>query len=189
MDQSIFLFIHGLAEKNRFLDWAGILLADYLAYFLILGAVYFIFVQKEWRRRYYIFSFTLLTLVLSRGLLTEIIRYFYYRPRPFIALDFTPLINHDTAAAFPSGHAAVYFALALSVFYLINRTWGWWFLAAALLMGLARVFVGVHWPLDILGGLVVALISFFVVKRLFRGIDPTHNCDLIPKAVKSDYKA
>lgn len=172
MDQSIFLFIHGLAEKNRFLDWLGILLADYLAYVLILAAIYLIFSQKEWRRRYQTLSFIILTLVLSRGLLTEIIRYFYYRPRPFMVFDFTPLVNHDTAAAFPSGHAAIYFALAICVFYLINRTWGWRFLVAALLMGGARIFVGVHWPLDILGGLLVALISFLVVKRLFKGLTP-----------------
>lgn len=174
LDQVIFNAIHGLAGKSRLIDLLGIFLADYLGYFLLAGALYLIFSEKDWRKRCQSLLFTALTIILSRGLFTEIIRFFYNRQRPFAVLGFPPLINHEMAASFPSGHAAFYFALALAIFYLASRVWGWRFLGAALVIGLARVFVGVHWPLDILAGLLVALISFYLVKLLFKrtGVDP-----------------
>ena len=114
-------------------------------------------------KRFYYFALTVVSLILSRGLIAETIRFFYYRPRPFEALNFIPLINQDTVAAFPSGHAAFYFALTFAIFY-VSRRWFYWFLAGAVLMGLARAFIGVHWPLDILAGALIGLFSIFMVK-------------------------
>ncbi len=171
LDEYFFNLIHGLAGKSRVLDLLGIFLADYLGYLLILTALYLIFSQKDWRIRCQFFLFTVLTIIFSRGLLTELIRYFYHRPRPFLVLDFIPLVNHDAASAFPSGHAAFYFALAAAVFYLLGRSWGWRFIVGALLIGIARVYAGVHWPLDIVGGLLVALSGLFIVKYLFKHIE------------------
>ena len=167
-DLTLFNLIHGLAGKSKILDLLGIFLADYLGYFLIILVLYLIFYQlpvKDWQKRYQYFLFTALALILSRGLFTELIRFFYYRPRPFVALNFTPLINHESAAAFPSGHAAFYFALAFAV-WVYDRRWGTIFIIGALLMGIARVASGVHYPFDILGGILVALISLFISKIL-----------------------
>lgn len=167
IDLQLFTLINNLAGKSRILDLLGIFLADYLGYFLILIVVYLIFSQGGWRMQFQRILFIVLALILSRGLLTEIIRYFYTLPRPFQVLEITPLIVHDITPTFPSGHAALYFGLALAVFYFINRSWGWGLIIGALLMGLARVFVGIHWPLDILGGLLVALVSVYITKYLF----------------------
>ena len=82
-----------------------------------------------------------------------------------MALDFTPLIEPVNQGAFPSGHAAFYFSLA-GVIWLLNKNLGWRFAGAAALMGLARVFVGVHWPLDILGGAAAGIISVYIVYLL-----------------------
>ncbi len=175
MDQSLFLLIHSWAGKSRVLDLLGIFLADYLGYFLIFIALYLFFSKSaasDWRIRLQRFLFTVLVLILSRGLFTEIIRYFYHKPRPFLVLDFVPMVNHDANWAFPSGHAAFYFALAAAVFYLMGRSWGWRFMLGALLIGIARVFAGVHWPLDIIAGLLVALASFFIVKYIFKRWPP-----------------
>ena len=85
----------------------------------------------------------------------------------------------------PSGHASFYFALAMGV-YLSNknpapsnsanhqqngRTWygaraGWVYFALAGLMGFARVFVSVHWPLDILAGAVLGIATAVLVNYL-----------------------
>ena len=104
--------------------------------------------------------------ILSRFVVAEVIRFFYDRPRPFKVFDITPLIAHSAGASFPSGHAAFYFALALPIF-LIDRKWGWYAIVAAVLIGMARVFVGVHWPLDILAGLLVASLSVYTIKLFF----------------------
>lgn len=165
LDQTFFLWIHGLAGKSRLLDFLGIFLADYLGYILTVGALATIWALGDWKRRIHYFSFLALVLILSRGIFTELIRFFYHRPRPFSVLDFKPLIEGVNQGAFPSGHAAFYFALAGVVYFLDQRK-GKYFFTAAALMGLARVFVGVHWPMDIIGGALAALLSVLAVKRI-----------------------
>ena len=129
---------------------------------IAIAAIFYLF--KNWRERFYYFAFAALTLILARGLFTEVIRLIYYRPRPFLILDFTPLISAVDKGSFPSGHAAFYFALAIA-FFGINKKIGWWFLVGASLVGMGRILVGVHWPLDIIAGALVAVISAFLVAK------------------------
>lgn len=164
-DQQLFNFIHDFTGRSQLLDFLGIFLADYLGYFLIATAVYLIWRGNNWQKRFQGAAFLSLSLLLSRGILTELIRFFYYRPRPFLALDFTPLVAEINKGAFPSGHAAFYFALAGTLFFL-NRRNGWYLGLGALAIGLGRIFVGVHWPSDILAGALVAAISVYAVNLL-----------------------
>lgn len=157
-----------LAHQNKFFDWLIIFFASYLPYVLIVIAVYLLFAkEKDWRRRLYVFSVFSLAAILSRGLITEIIRFFYSRPRPFIVLNISPLINHDLSGSFPSGHMTFYFVLALTVF-LLSRKWGWFFVGSVILMGLARIIAGVHWPLDIVGGIAIAILCYFFIQKILK---------------------
>lgn len=164
-DLVLFNLIRLLADKSRLLDFLGIFLADYFGYLIFFSALVIIWYSGDWKKRIHYFSFLALTLILSRGIITELIRFFYHRPRPFMVLDFTPLIDQVNQGAFPSGHAAFYFSLG-GVIWFLNKNLGWRFAGAAALMGLARVFVGVHWPLDILGGAAVGIISVYIVYLL-----------------------
>lgn len=171
LETQIFNAIHDLAGQSKLLDWAMVFLASYLGYFLILGVIYILFKEKDWKKSFLNFSFLSIAVILSRGLLTEIIRFFYFRPRPFVALEFEPLFNHSALqAAFPSGHASFYFALAFALFFLGRRRLGLWYAVGAVFMGLARVYAGVHWPLDIVAGALVGLLAAFVVKSLLSHI-------------------
>jgi undecaprenyl-diphosphatase len=173
MDIPLFNLIHGLANKRWLFDWLGIFFAEYLGYFLIFAAALLLLKEKNWKQRIYFFSLAVLPVILSRGIITEVIRFFYERPRPFLFFDIQPLIDHASTGSFPSGHAAAFSALALAIFYL-NRQWGRRFLALVLLMGLARIFVGVHWPSDILAGAAIGLLSAFLIKQI------------LPKQIKSE---
>ena len=97
--------------------------------------------------------------------ITDLIRYFYNRPRPFESGDFIPLISRETGGSFPSGHAAFLFALAMTVF-LYNRRWGALFFAGAILVGVGRVLAGLHWPSDILAGAVVGILTSVIVNLI-----------------------
>lgn len=70
-----------------------------------------------------------------------------------------------TDGAFPSGHAAASFALALTI-WLHDRKLGWIFLVAALVIGIARVLGNVHYPVDILGGAVLGIFVALAVEKL-----------------------
>ena len=75
----------------------------------------------------------------------------------------------------PSGHATFFFALAFAIFYFLKydkrnaaakRKWNWLFMGGAVIMGVARVFAGVHWPSDILAGAVIGFLSVFLIKKI-----------------------
>ncbi len=166
----LFDYIFGFAHRNPLLDSFAVFLAQYLPYFLVLALLVFIFSRRPARVRWYVFVHLALAAILSRGILTEIIRFAYPHLRPFDALGFVPLLP-EAGNSFPSGHAAFLFALAGALFYL-DRRWGWAFLVLASVNGLARVFTGVHWPLDILGGTAVGLISAALVHLLLRRYSP-----------------
>ncbi len=161
---TVFEWFHQFAGRNFILDDVGIFLAQYLPYLLVLGFLIYALKRKEWRLRFLIIAEGVLVIVLSRGIITEVFRFFYHWERPFGALGFTPLIG-ESGYSFPSGHAAFFFALAMVAVY-YNRKLGWWYFAFAILSGLARVFVGVHWPLDILGGAAVGILSGILVHAL-----------------------
>ncbi len=161
MNLILFNFIHQLAGQNQFLDGVGIFTAEWLPYFLALAGLVFLWRLRGWRQRIFGAVEIGLAVLLSRGILTEIIRHFYAHPRPFAALGFTPLIQ-ESGNSFPSGHMTGLFAFAVVV-YLLNRKWGWWFFALSFLVGIARIYVGVHWPYDILGGIVIGILSGLLV--------------------------
>lgn len=165
MDEIVFKFINGFAGKSQWLDLAGIFFSDYFGYILIAGVVYLIFSAGDWRKRFHDSAFIILSIIVSRGIITEIIRFFYNRPRPFVEFGNFPLIEQANVPALPSGHASFYFALIIPIFF-INKRLGWYGLAGAGLIGIARVFAGVHWPLDIIAGALVALASVFIVHWL-----------------------
>ena len=166
LNQALFQFIYGLGHRNFLLDGIAVFFAQDLPYLLVVCFFVLVFYEKGSRRKWYLFSETALAVILSRGLLTEIIRFFYHHPRPFDALGFTPLIP-EAGASFPSGHAAWFFALAMVIFFR-NRKWGTWFFVFAFLIGIARIYVGVHWPFDILGGALVGILSGIFIHWLLR---------------------
>ena len=159
-DTKLFYFINGLAEQVPVIDKLLVTFNTFGVIFFALVAVYFFFKNRQ------LFWQILLTEILSRGILTEGIRYLYHRPRPFLALSSVHLlIAKNLEGSFPSGHAAFYFAIAFSV-YLFDKKNGAILIIAATFLSFARVYIGVHYPLDILSGILVAWLSVFIIRKL-----------------------
>ncbi len=167
LDENFFAFIHQFVGKSRLLDLLAVFFAEYSGYLLVIIVLVLIFSGKKAKNNIFNLAFVSLILLLSRGIFTETIRFFYFRIRPFAKLAFMPLITESAdKASFPSGHATGYFALAFSLYFLGYKRWSLIFTAVCILMGIARVFCGVHWSLDILSGIIVAFISSYIVSKL-----------------------
>jgi len=167
LDEKIFNFIHQLVGHSRLLDLLAIFLAQYSGYILVLIAIFIVFSSKKYKVRLYNLAFVSLIILLSNGLFTKTIRFFFFKSRPFVDLGFQPLIEKSASeASLPSGHASFFFALTFALYYLGERRWSLVFLIISALMGISRVYVGVHWPMDIVVGIIVAFISAFIVKWL-----------------------
>ena len=107
--------------------------------------------------------------ILARGVITEVIRFFWHRNRPFVEQNIAPLIDHSASGSFPSGHAAFFFAIG-TVLYFYNKKAGILFLMGSAVIGFARVTAGLHWPSDIAGGALIGIFSGWLVCRLLKSV-------------------
>ena len=126
------------------------------------------------------------TLLASNLLLTTLIvqpiKHIIHAPRPLtwfaenmpdIALPLVADVKMNHWLSFPSGHTAVSFAAATAI-YAINKKWGIAAYIFAVVMGFSRLYLGVHFPLDVLGGAVVGVIAAKLVLYLAKKLQKNH---------------
>lgn len=157
-----------LVGKYPLLDFLAVFFAKYLPYVVVLVFVLVLLLMQSKYERLKILLFWFFSMILTSGIIGPVIHYFFFRPRPFVVYDTIPLITMDAAmASFPSSHTIFFFTLASVVFLGISRKWGSWLFGVAVLIGLARVYVGVHFLLDILGGAVIGFLVPLIVWLIF----------------------
>ena len=173
MDIFLFESIHGFAHQYEWLDRLGIFFAIHFQYLLggLLLALFF-YPERERSARRKMILVAIGAAALARLIIKPSIVVFVYRLRPpEIIPQLQPLVslwdNPENLASFPSGHAITFFALAM-VIYCFDRQWGYFFFASAFFIGLARIFVGVHWPTDVMGGALIGILTGWGVSRFFQ---------------------
>lgn len=160
---TLFYLIFGLTNKNVFLDYLMIFGAQYLIYVMLILMFILTIKGKVVERK----SFILFLIAFPVSVLAiKIIHLFFFEPRPYITNNILPLIQQSNAdASFPSRHVAIAFIMALSYFYYKSK-WVTILLLLAAWVGISRVYVGVHYPLDIVGGIAVGIISLAVAWKI-----------------------
>jgi undecaprenyl-diphosphatase len=73
----------------------------------------------------------------------------------------------------PSGHASASAAAAVILGYLLGGRWGWAVALLAVAVGFGRVYIGVHYPSDVLAGAAVGAGVGLVAVALVRRLQPT----------------
>lgn len=106
---------------------------------------------------------------------SRFIKPFFARPRPCADPDFSPevrfLANYcGTNGSFTSSHAVNHFAIAMFFFIVLKKVWGNWcylFFLWAAAISYAQVYVGVHYPFDVLGGAIVGMTLGWIGASIF----------------------
>ena len=169
MNEDLFNIIYGLAHQSAIFDQVIIFCAVWLPW--LVGALAIIIAlslasrDRVPRRAAFIISVPIIA-----WLIAHVIKIILAWPRPTLVFDTVqPLFSAD-GAAFPSGHATLFFALGFAL-YPFHPRLATWVSISAIVISFARVAAGIHWPSDILGGFLLAglvvFISWFVVKTRF----------------------
>lgn len=154
LDELVFQWINGMAGHFPLLDGLMLLLAEWPGpgVPLIVALLWFLPGPSRRARRQEAVLIAL-AVILALGV-AELPRLVYLRPRPFEIHRVTLLVKPTPIPSFPSTHISV---ISAALAALGQRAGRWGVLAWALTAGcmFGRVFIGVHFPLDTLGGLAV----------------------------------
>lgn len=181
MNNYLFLQIQNLASQSMSIKMVAIFCARWLPW-IVVGIASMIIIQNVTKRNHITFSFlgrwlreiisVTITLLVALGVSIGL-KYLIKLPRPFLTLEINPALLYGSYDSFPSGHATIFFALAGIMSYYEKNT-RWFFLGSAILISIARIVVGIHYPLDILVGAGIGLGIAWIVHRYIKdGVSTT----------------
>ncbi|WP_425877969.1 phosphatase PAP2 family protein [Acinetobacter sp. TWP2-2-3] len=136
------------------INYASLIAHDLVYLFLLIFAI-------AWFRGSYevktgiikAFIFTAITLFMS-----EVLSAVLNTPRPFVMDVGRTLIEHAPTGSFPSNHMSIFSGIAFAYYFSPQRDLGRILIWTAWLVAWSRVYVGVHFPIDMLGAFLMAII-------------------------------
>ena len=130
---------------------------------ILIVAVFIYF--KSFRKAGILMGISLLLEFLLNNL---IIKNLFARIRPYEVIDgLILLVGKAPDYSFPSGHTGSAFALAVVIFMVMDRKYGIIALILASLMGFSRLYVGIHYPSDVLGGVILGVVTSVIAVKCF----------------------
>lgn len=181
-DKSTFLTIHQLAGQSSLLDAFGVFLAHGLIFIMVGMVVIFAVIRAirthgpnfaRMRNAAHILFISAFSAISAYGV-KVLMSVILFRPRPYLALsNITPLLLPVSNHAFPSGHASVAFAMAMTVWW-YSKKWGSLMLVLAAFVSFGRVFVGVHYPIDVIIGAFSGMLFAVLIASLYDRVLARH---------------
>ncbi|OGZ44768.1 MAG: hypothetical protein A3E08_01285 [Candidatus Wildermuthbacteria bacterium RIFCSPHIGHO2_12_FULL_49_13] len=171
MTFNIFLFqsLNGFAADHGAFSQLVVFFANDLGFLLIGGLLVYLFTHKDQKKGVRDVVVVITAALVAWGL-AHLIKYLYPHARPSTLAD-TYVLLPEKDSSFPSGHATFFSALATALYFYHKRL-GLLYALGALLIGLARVVAGIHWPIDILAGYFLGGIIGFVVYYAYQRFEP-----------------
>ncbi|MCH4201113.1 MAG: phosphatase PAP2 family protein [Clostridium tyrobutyricum] len=166
MNLFLFRIINGLAYKSVFLDKIMMFSSKYIPYIYgIIIFTYFIYGVIKNNRKLKYMTISIFILLLINFLISYIIGLVYYVPRPFVANKVNLLYPHNVSSSFPSSHALGVMTIALGISNKVKKI-GYLLILVSILVGISRVYVGHHYPSDVIAGFIIAFSSNYIYLKL-----------------------
>jgi undecaprenyl-diphosphatase len=162
LDYDLFRAINGLAGRNQAVDAIVVACAKFLPVVFALALVGLWLTWRPTNQRAAFLAGISALVALGIG---QLIGVAFPRPRPYLAHQVKLLISPTADTSFPSDHATLGFAVAVLV-WRYNRRAGTVLLLLALVLAFARIFVGAHYPSDVLGGAVLGTLTSMAIAVL-----------------------
>ena len=157
----LFNLINGIAGQNLFLDY---LMIGFTHLGIVVLAI-IILMKKD--KKLIIKSLLSMTLTF---VIDFVINSIYYKPRPFVDHQVNKLINKSASSSFPSGHSMRAFALAQNI-YSKDKRLGLLSYFIAAMVAISRIYVGVHYPIDVFIGALIGIFCGWLVERYFSHLE------------------
>jgi len=169
MDTKLFLLLNNLTSHSVWFDRLIYFCAEILPWVVVIVLVVFILAKKSWPE-----FFKMLLVFFSAGtvwFLTGFFKYLYLSPRPFVLLNnIKPLFVNGGLESMPSGHAIFMASLAGASVLFKDRRIAVVLSVGAIIIAVARVVAGVHWPSDVVVGLTIGFVFGLLAQRLWQKI-------------------
>lgn len=174
LNTQIFLLINASEQASKSFISFAIFCAKYLVYVPIIVMSICWFTHPIYRQ----LMLKMVICLCFALLITFIIRHLFYSPRPFTIDVGTNYLFHDKTSSLPSQHAVFVWTLFFTAFFnkaQRTKTILYLLMIVALLVSWGRIYLGVHWPLDIFIGFIVSIISSLIVKKCWMSISKLIN--------------
>lgn len=172
MDAFLFRSVNDLATKSDLLDTIGVFTAKYTVYILAVIMICLWFFKRNDFQFRQMLSVSVISCLISELVGKLIAGRIYYHRQPFaVWSNVHQLIPKDIGNSFPSDHTIVFFSIMIIFFIYTKSKVRYLFPVLALIVGLSRIFVGVHYPVDVfVGASIGTIISIISYIYLFDSI-------------------
>jgi undecaprenyl-diphosphatase len=158
-----FRLINDLGKQYTFLNPASVAIAEYTLYLLIVCILLFAFSKKGQNRIMVICS---LFTIMFAELLAKLAGALHSNQQPFAELgEVNKLIEKAVDNSFPSDHSILVFSVCVT-FWLFKKGWSFLWVLLAALVGVSRIWVGVHYPGDVIVGALLSILSAIFVYKV-----------------------
>jgi undecaprenyl-diphosphatase len=163
VNENLFRLINDLGKEHTSFNPVFIFIAEYMVFFLALAVITFWF-TRVYKNRIMVICGSITFFIAE--VFGKIAGKIHSNHQPFAELsNVNQLIEKTVDNSFPSDHTILFFSFCVT-FCMFRGARGSFWIILAILVGISRIWVGVHYPADILVGAMISMGTAFIVFRI-----------------------